>query len=376
MWHRDIVALLALVVAVAMRPAVMAAGPDRPAALVTPARDRLSQTSSRAQAVVREIDGKARARVLLDSIAAARKAGDLVRCALELQSLVHSPNGNYLFKLYLVLKDSNAARAREFAELLAQEGIAVGPISGHFEHLEHLDPSAPLSAQPADDRAAQAAMKRWVDAFVSADYDPSYRPDRRGALSELLQLTYADGSKLDIDIRLISDNHDPAPVHAVAHAYVGPGERVFPLRLGRDTTPRLWRAKHEIALAAMYRSNEDYETLVGISLAGVMSNMPLGLVVPVQAPRPSGNAAPRARTATSPRATSPRGQAGSQPATGKWQVPTQARNKIPNPGEQVSRTRRALVCDGRIPKTQAMVFASTKEILPTANVHSRPTTWS
>ncbi len=290
-------------------PAESYAEAGRPAATVVPAQKRLSGTLAEVRAAVRELDGRARVPVLVAGLAAARKADHLVRWALELQSVVHDENGNYLFRFYLALHGYSRKRARAFAELLAGHGIALGPSSGHFQRLDHLDPSETLPPRPAH-KAARASIARWIDAFVSVTYDPSYKPRRKGALSELLQLTYADGGKLDVDIRLICDNYDPAPVHAMAHAYIVPGGRLFPLRLGRSTTPKLWRAKHEKALAAMYRSNREYEELVGIATAGIMTTLPLGLVVPVQPPMLPRAPAPRtasvrARTAARPASPAP-----------------------------------------------------------------------
>jgi hypothetical protein len=96
-------------------------------------------------------------------------------------------------------------------------------------------------------------------------------------------MSYSDGTKIDIDLSDISDNLDPAWQNAMSQSYVGPGKRVFPSRLSRNTVPHLWEEKQK-ALAKMNESNQDFETFVSIGLAGVMSNLPIGLVVPLEPP--------------------------------------------------------------------------------------------
>ena len=246
---------------------------------------RLPQLAPAVARAVAEIDGPGRGRSLIGHLSRADHSGSLQRFALELQSLLHERRGNYLYALYCAVRDHDRALADRWAERLATMGVAVGVTSGHFTSLAHLDPEEPLPESPPAE-VARTPIAHWVDAFESARYRLDYRPFRRGALSEVLQLRYRDGTRLDIDIRVISDNREPAVAQAVGRPYVGPAGRLFPLRLGRDTTPRLWRAKHELALAAMHRSNRDFEDLTAISVAAVTTTLPLGLVTPVSGPAP------------------------------------------------------------------------------------------
>ena len=93
----------------------------------------------------------------------------LVRWALELQSLVRPSKGNYLHALCWILNESRPRSARSFAETLGRRGIAIGPDSGHYENLAHLDPSATVPELPKD--VGETPIGFWVDDFSHAGYD-------------------------------------------------------------------------------------------------------------------------------------------------------------------------------------------------------------
>jgi hypothetical protein len=248
------------------------------------AMDRLARLTAKF------VDQKASGKVLLSAIVAPRSKEGMKLWALKLQQMRHSPYGNYLWAYFVQLNDYDHTIAQKFVDILGKEGIAIGPSSGAFGSLKHLDPTENVALNPA---VAKLPWGRSVDNFVSAKYELDYK-HVGGALSTLLQLSYADGTKIDLDIYDISDNRDPASIQAIADAYVGPGGRVFPSRLSRNTTPNLWRAKQK-AIEAMEVSNQDFEFFVSLSLAGVMSNLPMGPVVGPE-PLPAGPRIPRRPT--------------------------------------------------------------------------------
>jgi guanyl-specific ribonuclease Sa len=226
---------------------------------------------------------------LVDMLTLALEKGWWQQWALGLQQRQQSPFGNHLFQFYLILNDNNPKLAQKFAQLLGQRGIAIGPETGGFQSLAFLDPRTPAPLNPA---IAKLPAERSVDAFTTATYDLTYKPSQPGWLSTTLRVSYADGTTIEISLWDISDNIDTAAVNAIRQSYVGQGGRVFPSRMSRNTTPRLWAEKRK-ALAAMYAENQDFGNFVSIGLAGVMANLPVGPVVgaapvdvaPVGAPR-------------------------------------------------------------------------------------------
>jgi hypothetical protein len=89
---------------------------------------------------------------------------------------------------------------------------------------------------------------QYVDAFESIVYNLDYRSERHG-LSKWLQVTYAGGVNVDINIDEISSETEPTAElikDVIDQAYVGAGNRVFPKRLNRSTVPRLWSAKQSV----------------------------------------------------------------------------------------------------------------------------------
>jgi uncharacterized protein DUF4157 len=246
------------------------------------------------QLAVEELDGKARGEVLLDILAATGSHEQRKLWALELQSRRQKSGTNYLYLFFKELADYNFAVAIMHVGLLRADGIVVGMTSGSYQSLAYLDPKVtPPLPFPVD----QLNLERYVDNFAAVAYDLGYKPAERGFLSTTLQVSYADGAKIDVSIWDISDNVDAAWENAIVQSYVGPGGRVFPSRLSRNTVPGLWAAKHK-ALARMNAYNQDFETFVSIGTAGLMANLPIGPVeipmdVPVEAPPLPGAAEPR-----------------------------------------------------------------------------------
>ena len=302
-------AVLVIVVAlIGLRPALASANSTPVTLRPTLAKQRLKTASPAVRKTVDAVDvGDADALFAMYRSMRRKGAPALIRWALALQSVVRAHHGNYLHTLYWVVKASSPARADRLARDLIGRGVAVGPDSGHYENLEYLDASAPLPPLPA--RVAATPIGFWVDAFAAVTYDMSYRPHQKGRLSRFLQITYHDGTRLDIDMRLISDNSDPASSQSVGRMYLGPAKRLYPLRMDWMSTPNLWAAKRA-AQAEMDRFNEGFLALVSISTSATVNVLPLPMAVRVQpavaasapAGRPSstvaktsGKPAPRAK---------------------------------------------------------------------------------
>ena len=303
------------------------AGPRTPAATAATQSkaDRLEAVSPLVQRTVADLDEGGDARRIVDPML--KRAEALEPWALELQSVRHtgqSPGefgyGNYLNLCVLRLRTSAPDTAAALGEQLGPMGIAVGPTSGAYQSLAHRDPNEPLP--PGSEHIGTDA--RWVDNFVMQQYEPTYRRGEPGALSDFLQLTYRDGVTIDIQIGLISDNRDGSGAQAVANAKEGAGGRLFPLRMSRDTTPRIWAAKQG-AVKRMTELDDDYERWLGIGM--VMAFPPVGMIVPE--PRP---AAPLRLPQTSGEPATAPGDAAasrpSRPATSEL-APASARHEAP-----------------------------------------------
>jgi Domain of unknown function (DUF4157) len=232
------------------------------------------------QAAIEALDEDAKGTTLEEIISSARSHNWLKLWALKLQGILSSDNINYLFLFFTKLKHYDGDSAIEYANLLVQYGIEISPVSGSFQSLDYLDPSVAAPLNPA---IAKIPLSRSVDNFDSVKYDLAYKPKPPGSLSEKLQVSYSDGAKIDIDFLEISDNIDYAWANAVGQSYIGPGQRVFPSRMSRNTTPRLWAEKQK-AVDQINRSNQDFENFVSIGLAGVMSNLPMGPVAGLEPP--------------------------------------------------------------------------------------------
>jgi hypothetical protein len=245
-----------------------------------------------AKQTVAELDDRPSGKVLLGQYRRLKTDAEVYRWALELQCIPHSPYGNYLWACLVKIKDHDSQAAVDAANRVIKLGIGLSPVSGGFQSLAHIDPREPVLPTP-DPAVAKLPLGNFVDMFMSARYDISYRY-RPGRSSTVLHLVYQDKTELDLDIFTICDSPDPAPMQSMLRVTVGPNQRLMPLRLGADTTPRLYKEKHK-AVAVLYKDAEDFETFVSIGLAGVMSNLPIGYL-------PGGKppvAEPRSRTTTS-----------------------------------------------------------------------------
>jgi hypothetical protein len=279
------------------------------------------------QEAVKQVDADAGGKVLLSVfLNGAKGANGVQMWSFFMQAIPHSPNGNYLYRFFLSLYDAYPDIAKKLAEKVIQKGVALSPSSGHFDNLTHLNPRESVPSTPAKG-TENVPMGRWIDAFTEVSYDLEYRRRQKGFLSETLQLKYQDGRRLDVDIRVIADNRDPAPMQSTIRSYVGQAGVLMPLRLGPDTTPRLWRAKHDKALAGMTVANDDFLFFVTASTTAIFATLPTGPVVgpvpvetvpPVRAPAPRGRPAPSAVPdpvrATGP---TPAGRTTSKPVAGR-----------------------------------------------------------
>jgi hypothetical protein len=263
---------------------------------------------------VEELDGKSRGRVLADILSTLGSPERIKRWALYLQQRRRG-NDNYLYLFFSALEDHSLDAVVGYVTMLRSQGIVISRTSGSFQSLDYLDPAV----EAPGGLVSSADFDRYVDDFQSVTYDLGYKPERKGWLSTALQVTYADSTKIDISIWDISDNIDSAWQNAIYESYLGPGRRAFPSRLSRKTTPRLWQEKHK-ALATMNSYNQDFETFTSISVAGVMSNLPIG---PVEMPLGPGGRGPKtpAGVTTRPRGTRvavpPGPQGASEPSTAR-----------------------------------------------------------
>jgi hypothetical protein len=132
-------------------------------------------------------------------------------------------------------------------------------------------PSRPCSGLPA----TQLPLSQSVDAFSDAVYDLDFGSEG-GRLSKWLQLRYPDGVTLYLTLDDIGDEAlDAAGVirEAVDGARVCDGGRVFPRRMNRSTTPRLWAVKREVL-----RIQDDYnaEFILGHAFPAVFTILAAG----------------------------------------------------------------------------------------------------
>lgn len=115
-----------------------------------------------------------------------------------------------------------------------------------------LPPGAQVSRPCRGPSVADVPMSRSVDAFDDAVYDVDLEA-RGGRLSRLLTLRYEGGIELYVSIDDVGDESmDAASVirEVIDHGAVCDGGRVFPRRMNRSTTPRLWSVRR-LALQTM-----------------------------------------------------------------------------------------------------------------------------
>lgn len=246
-----------------------------PAYNVESRTSRIAKSLPLTQLTVRELDQESRLKVLAAAINTSQSSGIMRRWASELQGIESATHGNYLNQLHAKLEESNSSIAAAFVRRVARDGIVVSPDSGYFSSLSHFDPKEKVDPKSSG-AGAKPSSRVFVDTFVSAEYDPNYRTLEKGRDSTYLALKYADGTRLDVDYRTIADNQDQAWSQSLAFAATGPGGRSFPLRMSRETTPRLWQAKHTLALQRLAQENRDFEFFTNLATTGILANLPAG----------------------------------------------------------------------------------------------------
>jgi hypothetical protein len=142
-------------------------------------------------------------------------------------------------------------------------------------HATPLPPDVKASRPCAGPPATNQPLSRSVDAFVDAVYDLDLGSEQ-GRLSQWLTLRYEDESTLYVVLTDIGDESlDAAGVirEAIDGARVCDGGRVFPRRMNRSTTPRLWATKREVL-----RIQDDYnaEFILGHAVPAVFSILAAG----------------------------------------------------------------------------------------------------
>jgi hypothetical protein len=160
-----------------------------------------------------------------------------------------------------------------------------------------------LLAQTARRRAGvarapveESATAPYVDDFVSVTYDIGYRCEPEGALSKWLQVLYADGTVVDVNIdSIVDESVSPEEAETLKRSgAVGDGGRHFPATLNSGTAPKLAAAKQQ-ALITM----DDYNALF---ILGSFSTVWLILVTAGTAGQAAFGSIPKAtRTPLPPR---------------------------------------------------------------------------
>src|SRR5215208_3546844 len=147
----------------------------------------LARSSPLVQAAVKQLDDSADGKVLLSNILnAPNTKGGLKLWALQLQTITHIPNGNYLNQFFGKLHEKMPEIARKLAIKVSEQGVSISPWSGHFTSLEHLDPNEPVPRKLVNREVGDMPYNRSVDNFTPpAKYDLAYKPRSSGVLSEV-----------------------------------------------------------------------------------------------------------------------------------------------------------------------------------------------
>jgi hypothetical protein len=132
-------------------------------------------------------------------------------------------------------------------------------------------------------------LKKYVDFFTECRYDVNYKvpPDASFYFSPILQLKYADGTPLELDIEKdLSDIYlyPDAARDAMAHGYVGRNGRLFPKVLMFRTTPRLWRAR----AAALEVQDRALKKFVDVARVGMTFILMIPMITPLGAIEEAG----------------------------------------------------------------------------------------
>jgi hypothetical protein len=226
-------------------------------------------------------DGQTNGKVLLSALLRGGRelgggAPGLALWALQLQGIAEGA-ANYLARFFLPLQSYSERSSAGFLRVLATQGIAVGVDSGYFDDLTQMDGRLPVPADFLDPQVPKNGYARYLDGFETAKYHPDYRPAAKGNLSRVLQLSYADGRRLDVDYLRVCDNWDPASLLSLMRSRIGPAGIAIPARISRNTAPRLHRKKMEV-LGRQAKYNKEFDDLIKVMLGGLAEALPIGTV--------------------------------------------------------------------------------------------------
>src|SRR5262249_1724287 len=153
-----------------------------------------------------------------------------------------------------------------------QGDVIVGPITVSSSVAEH--------SVPVNPTIANVPWEKYVDQFTECVYDVNYKVENY--FSTKLQLTYGDGTRIELDIekdftdqRMTSE----AARDAMASGHIGFGGRIVPSVMAPRTVPRLWAARDE----ALRVQDEAFADFANLAITGVMfvlevPAMPAGIV--------------------------------------------------------------------------------------------------
>ena len=140
--------------------------------------------------------------------------------------------------------------------------------SGAEEHGRGQEVNSPApGTAPVSPAIAGLPFSLYIDLFTECVYDVNYRVVNQ--FSNILHLTYDDGTELELDIEqdftpesMTSD----AARDAIADGRTGQGGRIFPAVLAPRTVPRLWEARED----ALQIQNEAFADFAKLALTGVV----------------------------------------------------------------------------------------------------------
>jgi Domain of unknown function (DUF4157) len=221
-----------------------------------------------------------------------------------------------------------------------KEAQLVKPKPKSAQQSRETHPSEEERNEP-DQPPALNNTEMFVDNYDSVYYDLGYRytiGPKGTRASEWMQVVYADGTVVDININDLADTPMSNIEWDVAmdQGYVGSGGRWFPKWMNPTTTPRLWAAKREV-LGIM---SEDVVAQIRISLQAVMFVITMGINLGMAGsiPRPNVRQIPRqiipraGKGMPGPRPPAPEGIPGPAPrpdiSPPPWQIPPQIRPPI------------------------------------------------
>jgi hypothetical protein len=151
----------------------------------------------------------------------------------------------------------------------------------------------PRGATDVDPSVANLPLDRYIDCFTEVKYDINWEvPRDRGAFADspFLQVTYADGARLVLDIEKDFSN-EPMSYDQIrdqiAHAKLGRGNRICPDILNKGTVPRLWAAREE----AFAKQEENAQAFMGIAITGTA--LVLSFPAMPAGPMPAGTSVPK-----------------------------------------------------------------------------------